>query len=95
MTWLIAILLIQTPHAKAEYRAFELVIYNATSGQERIVVSSLDPRQYQHYYPVRLDEQVTYRQTWMCRGNTSNYKSICPKPAEPESPAPNISPKPA
>lgn len=69
---------IQSAHA--EYRAFELVIYNSTSGQERVVISNLDPRQYRKYFPVKLDEQITYRNTWMCRGNTSNFKPTCPAP---------------
>ncbi|NJM10079.1 MAG: hypothetical protein HC883_04110 [Bdellovibrionaceae bacterium] len=68
--------------AHAEYRAFELVIANPTTGQERVVVSTLDPRQYRHYHPVKLEEQVTYRSTWMCKGNTSGQKPICPKPEE-------------
>ncbi len=66
--------------ASAEYRAFELVIANSTTGQERVVISNLDPRQYRKYYPVKLDESVTYRDTWMCRGNTSHFKPTCPKP---------------
>ena len=71
-------LLIQSAHA--EYRAFELVIYNSTSGQERVVISNLDPRQYRKYFPVKLDEAISYRNTWMCRGNTSNFKPICLAP---------------
>ncbi len=64
----------------AEYRAFELVIANSTSGQERVVISTLDPRRYRKYYPVRADETVTYSATWMCKGNTSSHKPVCPKP---------------
>ena len=80
-------LLLQTAHA--EYRAFELVIYNSTSGQERVVVSNLDPRQYRKYFPVKLDEEITYRNTWMCRGNTANFKPTCPAPTDEEqAPAP-------
>jgi len=66
--------------ARAEYRAFELVIVNSTTGQERVERSSLDPKQYTRYYPVKVDEAVTYRATWMCRGNTSHAKPLCPQP---------------
>jgi hypothetical protein len=66
--------------AHAEYRAFELVISNPTTGQERVQRSSLDPQQYRRYYPVKVDESVVYRATWMCRGNTSHRKPICPQP---------------
>lgn len=78
MIWLVALLSL----ARAEYRAFELVIANEATGSERVVVSSLDPRQYRRYYPIKADETITYRQTWMCRGNTSGHKPTCPKPDE-------------
>jgi len=68
--------------AQAEYRAFELVITNPTTGQERTVVSTLEPRRYRRYYPVKWDEQVTYTATWMCKGNTSGHKPICTKPED-------------
>jgi hypothetical protein len=69
--------------AQAEYRAFELVITDSTSGQERVVLSTLDPNQYRGYYPIKPEEKITYRQTWRCKGNTSGYKAICPKPEVP------------
>ena len=69
--------------APAEYRAFELVITDPTSGQERVVHTNLDPNQYRKYYPTKPDEKITYRQTWRCKGNTANYKAICPKPEKP------------
>ena len=64
----------------AEYRAFELVISDATTGGEKVVLSSLDPNQYRRYYPVKDEERVVYRATWMCRGNTSGFKSVCARP---------------
>jgi hypothetical protein len=69
--------------AKAEYRAFELVIANKVTGTERIVLSSLDPDQYRGYHALDPNETITYRDTWMCRGNTSD-KQICPKPERPQ-----------
>ena len=71
----------------AEYRAFELVITNPTTGQERVALSTLDPRQYRRYYPLRYEERVTYRATWMCKGNTSGHKPVCAKPAEGSGPS--------
>ena len=75
-------LLLTSKLAFAEYRAFELVIVNSTTGEDRVQLSNLDPLQYRRYYPVKPDESVTYRQTWMCRGNTSHFKRICPNPKE-------------
>jgi len=80
MPWLTLILLFINTTAQAEYRAFELVITNSTSGQERIVISNLDPGQYRGYYPVKLGDRVSYRSTWRCPGNTSNFQPICPNP---------------
>ena len=71
----------------AEYRAFELVITDPTSGQDRVAISTLDPNQYRRFYPIKLNEKITYRATWRCRGNTSGLKAICLKP---DLPAPQI-----
>ncbi len=81
------LILIWNPNAAAEYRAFELVIKNPTTGQERVVISTLDPRQYRHYYPMRYEEQVDYRATWKCKGNTSGHKPVCPNPKQGSGPA--------
>jgi hypothetical protein len=67
---------------QAEYRAFELVIRDPTSGQERTVISTLDPNQYRRWNPVKPEERIFYKATWRCRGNTSDFKPICPRPAE-------------
>lgn len=63
----------------AEYRVFELVIRNTEDNSEKIVVSTLDPIQYTDYYPVRPQEIVLYRETWMCYGATA-FKKTCPNP---------------
>jgi hypothetical protein len=74
--------------AKAEYRAFELVITDVASGTERVQVSTLDPNQYRTYYPVKYTEAVNYRATWMCKGNTA-LKQVCARPEKQDSkPAP-------
>lgn len=88
--WLLAFSL----NARAEYRAFELVIFNNSTGQEKVLISTLDPKQFSAYYPVKYDETVTYRSTWMCKGNTAgrkicaqpDYKKATP-PAPPQAPA--------
>lgn len=67
--------------AKAEYRAYRLKINNTTTGQERIVLSTLDHIQYPGYHPVNANETVQYVESWMCRGNTSGYKPICAQPS--------------
>jgi hypothetical protein len=79
--------------ARAEYRAFELVITNTVTGTERIVLATLDPDQYRGYHPLDAGETITYRDTWMCKGNTAE-KQICPKPARDEKPSQSPDPKP-
>lgn len=64
----------------AQYRAFELVIKDAATGQERVEVSTLTPVQYRAYYPTKPSETVSYRATWMCRGNTGHHKPVCANP---------------
>ena len=83
------------PQAQAEYRVFELVITNSTTGQERVEISTLDPNQYRTYFAVRRDESVLYRATWMCKGNTA-FKPVCSRPeteGRPSSPPPSLDPK--
>ncbi|HMN67757.1 MAG TPA: hypothetical protein PKC28_04385 [Bdellovibrionales bacterium] len=79
--------------ARAEYRVFELVIMDPTSGQERVEVSNLDPRQYRKYHPLKLEESITYRATWMCKGNTSHRKRYCPNPKTDDQSDTNSGPK--
>lgn len=86
MIHLLLSLLLQT--ARAEYRAFELVIADNELGTERVEISTLDPNQYRGYYPVKYTESVTYRATWRCKGNTS-HKPVCSQPENQQSrPAP-------
>lgn len=79
----------------AEYRAYQLRLKNLTTGNEKILVSTLDHIQYRTYYPVRADEVVEYVSSWRCHGSTAYHKVICPHTAqdqEPETaqPKPNL-----
>ena len=70
--------------SQAEYRVFLLKISKTSAPAEspdfRLVESTLDPQQYREYYPIALDEQVTYTQTWRCYGRTDWFKPHCPNP---------------
>jgi hypothetical protein len=82
--------------AHAEYRVFVLKIAKRASASSsakasadqsppieqdyRLVNSTLDPEQYRGYYPVGLDEDITYIDTWRCYGRTDNFKDLCPNP---------------
>lgn len=69
------------PRAFAEYRAFRLKITNTNTGQERLVMSTMDHLQYPDYFPVHAGETVQYVESWKCKGNTSGYKPICAPPS--------------
>ena len=77
--------------ARAEYRAFELVI-RQTDGGERVEVSSLNPAEYRRYYPLPAGARIDYRATWRCPGNTSWHRPICPNPRAVAAPAPTAGP---
>jgi hypothetical protein len=71
--------------AEAEYRVFLLKISKPSTDPtkpavERTVQSTLDPQQYRDYYPIALDETVTYTETWRCTGRTDQFKDLCPNP---------------
>ena len=70
--------------AQADYRAFELRIAHEEKGTERLVRSTLDNIQYPEYYPLSVGETIQLIDSWRCWGNTSNFKSLCLKPAERE-----------
>ncbi len=69
-----------TTQARAEYRAFSLVITNSQTGATRLVTSTLDDIQYPTYYPLRRYENRSIQSTWMCWGRTSDFKPICASP---------------
>jgi hypothetical protein len=79
--WLVTLMLFFGPSSWGEYRAFELRIDDPQKGSSRTVISVLDHLQYRDYYSVATNEAIALVGTWRCRGNTSNYRPICPKPA--------------
>lgn len=64
----------------AEYRAFEHAIVNTETKETRTIASQLDPDQYPGYFPVKANEYVVMKSTWMCYGDTSYSEKICPNP---------------
>lgn len=78
MFWIVFFALFSCP-SSAEYRAYLLTIKNEKAGSERKITSTLDHIQYPGYYPLAAGETVLYSDSWMCRGNTANFTTICPK----------------
>lgn len=77
------------PAARAEYRAYELEVtdlYDCRVNEREdcrthVVRTSFSPRLYvrTHGGPQRIG--VVMLATWMCRGDTSFYEPVCPRPA--------------
>ena len=66
----------------AEYRAYQLVISNEETGEEKRITSTLDHLQYKAFYSLGPNEIIYYERSWMCWGNTSYHKPICKPPEE-------------
>ena len=75
----IFLILIST-QALAEYRVFTLHIINSTTQATRQIETTLDPEQYITFYPLRASEQISYIETWLCKGRTDFFKSHCNNP---------------
>ena len=81
MKWLSALCILFSFSAHAEYRVFKLQIMSADGAETREVLSTLDPDQYPGYHPLKEGETVSYTETWMCRGRTSE-RPLCPNQKE-------------
>lgn len=64
----------------AEYRVFTLHIIDSTKQSSRQIETTLDPEQYISFYPLRENEQISYIETWLCKGRTDFFKSHCDNP---------------
>ena len=80
---------LSTSAASAEYRAFQLMLRNVETGDEQIITTTLDHLQYRDYYYLGSSVEVLYQTSWMCWGNTSNHKPICPAPEVTEATGPS------
>lgn len=82
MRWTLAIFIFFAliPGAHAEYRVFQLVITDSTSGKSRTVVGTLDDLQYSQYHYVKTTETIALADTWMCWKRSDNFQPHCPNP---------------
>lgn len=76
--FLLSFLLCASAHA--EYRVFTLMINNEKTNESRQFDSTLDPDQYQTFFPLKAGETIVYIDTWRCFGRTSGFKQLCAKP---------------
>lgn len=64
----------------AEYRAYELEVFDFLSKKSEILTTSFAPSDYiiTHGGPQKIG--IVIRASWICLGNTSYYHPICPLP---------------
>jgi hypothetical protein len=66
--------------ARAEYRAYQLVIVSGLTGDEKRILSTFDNIQYRGFYSLGPGDEIFIENSWMCWENTSYHKPICPPP---------------
>lgn len=74
--------------ARAEYRAYELEVvdlFDCRLNKREVcrtgrISTSLDPQQYLMTHGGQYHIGVLMLATWMCYGDTSSYKVVCPRP---------------
>lgn len=64
----------------SEYRVFELKITDTVTKESRRVLSTLDPWQYGHYYPIGPNEKLEWMDHWMCWRRKEPFAPLCERP---------------
>ena len=91
MLAIILIMLSLSSVSFARYRAFKYLIKDRVNGDEYTVVTGLEPRVFINYYESsRSFREISVISTWMCWGNTSYFKKVCPDPREVLEPEPEV-----
>jgi hypothetical protein len=73
-------LLLSSSAAFAEYRAYELEVFDRIVNTSRKVITSFSPSDFIQVNggPQRIG--IIIRASWICYGDTSLYKNVCPMP---------------
>lgn len=85
---LLVLALLQARPARAEYRAYQLQVvdlYDCRVAKMKTcptqqVTTAFGPRQYVATHGGSFHIGVVMMATWMCYGDTSDYKAVCPRP---------------
>ena len=73
-------LLVCAPSAFAEYRAYELEVFDRIANTSRRVITSFSPSDFIQVNGGPQRTGVIIRASWICYGDTSLYKKVCPQP---------------
>ena len=74
------IFLVCVPSAFAEYRAYELEVFDRIANTSRRVITSFSPSDFVQVNGGTQRTGVIIRASWICYGDTSLYKKVCPQP---------------
>ena len=72
--------LICASSAFAEYRAYELEVFDSVANSSRRVITSFSPSDFVQVNGGPQRTGVIIRASWLCYGDTSLYKKVCPQP---------------
>ena len=72
--------LLSVPSAFAEYRVYELEVFDRISNTSRRVITSFSPSDFIQVNGGPQRTGVIIRASWICYGDTSLYKKVCPHP---------------
>ncbi|MBI4402753.1 MAG: hypothetical protein HY537_01250 [Deltaproteobacteria bacterium] len=83
---LLMLFLLTKASAWAGYRVYQLKVtpfdLKGKAQKTRVVLSTLDPNQYQNYAGFGL-LKVELADSWYCPGDTGHFRKYCSKPKEP------------
>jgi len=83
--YIISLIFCFTGILNARYRAYKLEIKNSLNDESYEITTTLSPEAYLVYGGANKSfHEITVLSTWMCWGNTSYFKQICPDPREQE-----------
>lgn len=66
--------------AWAEYRAYELEVFDRLQNKSEIITTTFSPLDYIATHGGSQRVGVIIRASWICYGDTSNFKQSCPQP---------------
>ena len=72
--------LFSTNLALAEYRAYEFEVFDRIANTSRRVITSFSPSDFIQVNGGPQRTGVIIRASWICYGDTSLYKKVCPQP---------------
>ena len=73
-------LVVYANSAFAEYRAYELEVFEQIANTSRRVITSFSPSDFIQVNGGPQRTGVIIRASWICYGDTSLYKKVCPQP---------------